>query len=89
MEFEGDILKVGRSHQATKWTVEVLAGALVGLKEDDQPINPRYLSLKHDTLYGRITDRSGGWAKIVALAGYNPNEERKQKERKRMYILKK
>lgn len=59
------------------WTPEILAGALVGLKEAGQPINSKNLQINHSKVRNAIQNLPGGWARIMELAGYDPQEEAK------------
>lgn len=79
MEFEARKI-IKRPHQATKWTKEVLAGALVGLRENNEPINSRYLQVNHNNIYQAISGYPGGWRRIVIEAGLDPAEEIAKRE---------
>jgi 6-phosphogluconolactonase (cycloisomerase 2 family) len=76
MDLEGG--RVSRSyevHPATKWTLEIMAGAIYSLKEFSKPVNPRYLQINHKNLYLRIANFPGGWKTVVKFAGFDPDEE--------------
>lgn len=75
---ERDIVIGERRHPATKWTIEIMTGAIVGLKENGEPVNWNYLLFTHSRLAGGIINYPGGWKHIVSVAGYNPDEETAQ-----------
>ena len=60
----------------TKWTIEIMAGAIYALKESNKPVNSRYLQANHPNLYARIKDYPGGWRAVIEFAGFNPEEEK-------------
>lgn len=76
----------GERHPARKWTDEILAGALIALKECGQPINAQHLQINHSVLYQAINSRPGGWANIVTMAGYDPSSEAKGNFGPRFYV---
>lgn len=58
-----------------EWPLDVLAGALIALKENGQPINPQYLQIHHDMLRQAIYKQDGGWRTLVLCCGFDPEEE--------------
>ena len=62
-------------HPATKWTIEVLTGAIVALRESGYPVNSGFLEAQHKNLYEAINRFPGGWKKIIELAGCDPSQE--------------
>ena len=70
-------VRYARQRPNTRWTTEVMTGAILALKEAGQPVNVKYLELNHRSLASGIHNYPGGWGKIVELAGFNPAEETK------------
>ncbi len=70
-----EIIGNKRRNPATKWTIEIMSGAIVGLKENGEPINMRYLQINYKGLSAGIENYPGSWKRVVIEAGYNPNEE--------------
>lgn len=73
-------------HPARKWTEDIMAGALMALKEYGEPINAKYLQMNHPALFQAINSWPGGWAKIVTMAGYDPFLEAKGSFGPRFYV---
>lgn len=67
--------QVGEKHPARNWTLEIMAGAIVAIRESGKPINAEYLNKHYSRLYGAIKNQPGGWKKIVGEAGYDPAQE--------------
>lgn len=61
-----------RSQANTKWIIEVMAGAIIGLKENGEPVYQDYLYFHHTNLGQRIRNYPGGWRKVVTEAGFDP-----------------
>lgn len=70
----------GEKHPATKWTLDVMAGAVLAIDEvEEHKIAPGDLNLNHWNLYHRIT-LSCGYDAVIAAAGFDPQETRKRKQ---------
>ncbi len=67
-------MRIG-NHPGRKWTLEVMAGAVLAIKEKGEPINPKALEVNYRVLYGRIRDYPGGWDFVVREAGFDPDSE--------------
>lgn len=65
----------GDKHPAIKYSLQVLAGAVLAIKYSGEPINPKSLLKNHKNLYQRIENYPGGWDKVVYEAGFNPEGE--------------
>lgn len=61
----------------TKWHIEIMAGAIVALKEAGMPVNAVYLQVHHSSLYQGIRNHPGGWRNVIFVAGLEPKEETK------------
>lgn len=85
-EEEGSTHLTGEKHPARKWSDEIMAGALMALKENGEPINVKYLGINHPALFQAIRSRPGGWAKMVTMAGYDPLLEAKGNFGPRFYV---
>lgn len=70
-------MRMSEVNPNTKWTLEILAGAITALKELDQPVNPRFLQINHTNLYAAMAGFPGGWKRVVQEAGCDPDEERR------------
>ncbi len=66
----------------TRWTIEVMAGAVYALKELGMPINTPYLRANYPRLLSRIGNYPGGLRAVITIAGYNPEEEIKMRKRR-------
>ncbi|OGD83221.1 hypothetical protein A3A54_02670 [Candidatus Curtissbacteria bacterium RIFCSPLOWO2_01_FULL_39_62] len=63
--------------RAGSWTPEIMAGAILALKMDGQPVNSKYLRAHNSNLLHRMEESPFGWRGIVKLAGFDPQVEAK------------
>ena len=66
----------GRINSATRNAIRRIINEITTIKEADGRINPGYLIENYRKLYWRINNQSGGWKRMVSLAGFDPEEEK-------------
>ena len=59
-------------HPATKWTEEIVAGAIFAIWENGESIRHNYLQVNHASIYRALRNKPGGLRKILEVAGIDP-----------------
>lgn len=65
----------GRINLSSRRAIERIVNQLISLKEAGEAINPGSLKENNGRLYDRMKNQSGGWSRMVSLAGFDPDEE--------------